>query len=88
MELLYKSCRNDRLIVFYHTRDNEEHIFGLCYFVRPVILNICMHYHTFKVWSFRDTGSFHCPVPRFISRGATQGNKHWQGAMETACIPK
>ena len=29
----------------------------------------------------RDTGSFHCPEPRFISRGAAEGNKHGQGAM-------
>ena len=29
----------------------------------------------------RDIGSFHCP-------GAAEGNKHGQGAMETACIPK
>ena len=33
----------------------------------------------------RDTGSY--PEPRFISRGAAEGNKHGQGAMETACIP-
>ena len=36
----------------------------------------------------KDIGSFHCPKPRFISRGAAEGNKHGQGAMETACIPK
>ena len=36
----------------------------------------------------RDIGSFHCPTPTFISSGAAEGNKHRQGAMETACIPK
>ena len=36
----------------------------------------------------RDIGSFHCPEPRFISRGAAEVNKPGQGAMETACIPK
>ena len=36
----------------------------------------------------RDIGSFHCTKPRFISRGAAEGNKHGQGAMESACIPK
>ena len=36
----------------------------------------------------RDTGSFHCPEPRFISRGAAEGNKHGRGVMDTACIPK
>ena len=36
----------------------------------------------------RDTVSYHCPEPRFISRGAAEGNKHGQGAMETACSPK
>ena len=29
----------------------------------------------------RDIGSFHCPEPRFISRGAAAGNKHGQGLM-------
>ena len=36
----------------------------------------------------RDIDSFHCPEPRFISRGVADGNKPGQGAMETACIPK
>ena len=27
----------------------------------------------------RDIGSSHCPEPRFISRGAGQGNKHGRG---------
>ena len=27
----------------------------------------------------RDKSSFHCPEPRFISRGAADGNKHGQG---------
>ena len=36
----------------------------------------------------RDKGSFLCPEPRFISRGAAKGNKPGQGAMGTACIPK
>ena len=35
----------------------------------------------------RDIGSFHCPEPMFISRGAAEGNKHGLGAMETAYIP-
>ena len=33
-----------------------------------------------------DIGSFHCPEPRFISRGAAKGNKHGRGVMDTACI--
>ena len=36
----------------------------------------------------RDISSFHCPGPMFISRGAAEGNKHGQGAMEIDCIPK
>ena len=36
----------------------------------------------------RDKGNFHCPEPRFISRGAAEGNKHARGIMDTACIPK
>ena len=36
----------------------------------------------------RDIGNFHCPEPRFISRGAAEGNKHGRGVMNTACIPK
>ena len=36
----------------------------------------------------RDKGRFHCPDPMFISRGAIEGIKPGQGAMETACIPK
>ena len=28
-----------------------------------------------------DIGSFHCPEPKFISRGAAEGNKHGQGEM-------
>ena len=36
----------------------------------------------------RDIGSCHCPETTFISRGATNENKHGQGAMETPCIPK
>ena len=32
----------------------------------------------------RDTDSFHCPEPRFISRGAADGNKHERGVMDTA----
>ena len=51
-------------------------------------LTLCMHYYTVKVWLFRDIGSSHCPETRFISRDAAEGNKHGQGAMETACIPK
>ena len=35
----------------------------------------------------RDIGSFHCPKPRFISRGAAKGNKPNQEAMETIFIP-
>ena len=35
-----------------------------------------------------DIGSFHCPEPRFISRGTAEGNKHGRGVMDTACIPK
>ena len=31
----------------------------------------------------RDIGSFHCPEPRFISRGAAEGNKHGRGVMDT-----
>ena len=27
----------------------------------------------------RDIDSFHCPEPRFISRGAVEGNKHGRG---------
>ena len=34
-----------------------------------------------------DIGSFHCPEPMFISRGATQGNKNGQGGMVSACVP-
>ena len=36
----------------------------------------------------RDIGSFHCPEPRFISRGAAEGNKHGRGVIDTAGIPK
>ena len=36
----------------------------------------------------RDIGRFHCPEPRFISRGADEGNKHGRGVMDSACIPK
>ena len=36
----------------------------------------------------RDRGSFHYPETRHISRGAAEGNKHGQGVMETAYIPK
>ena len=36
----------------------------------------------------RDIGSFHCPKPRFISRGGAEGNKLGRGVMNTACIPK
>ena len=36
----------------------------------------------------RDKGSFHCPKPRFISRGGAEGNKLGRGVMNTACIPK
>ena len=36
----------------------------------------------------RDIGSFHCPEPRFISRGGAEGNKLGRGVMNTACIPK
>ena len=36
----------------------------------------------------RDIGSFHYPKPRFISRGAAEGNKHGKGGMVTAYIPK
>ena len=35
----------------------------------------------------RDIGSFHCPEPRFISRGRAEGNKLGRGVMDTACIP-
>ena len=40
-----------------------------------------------KVWLFRDTGSFHCPLPMFISLGYASGNKPGLVAMETAYIP-
>ena len=36
----------------------------------------------------RDIGSFHCPEPRFISRGAAEGNKHGRRVMDAVCIPK
>ena len=36
----------------------------------------------------RDIGSFHCPEPRFISRGAAEGKKHGRRVMDTAYIPK
>ena len=36
----------------------------------------------------RDIGSFHCPEPRFFSRGGAEGNKLGRGVMNTACIPK
>ena len=32
----------------------------------------------------RDIGSFHCPEPRFISRGEAEGNKLGRGVMNTA----
>ena len=32
------------------------------------------------VW---DIGSFHCPEPRFISRGGAEGNKLGRGVMNT-----
>ena len=38
--------------------------------------------------AMRDIGSFHSPEPRFISRGAADGNKHGRGVMDTECIPK
>ena len=31
---------------------------------------------------------FPLPQTRFISRGAAEGNKHGQGGMDTACMPK
>ena len=37
---------------------------------------------------FSDIGSFRYPETRFISRGAAEGNKHGQGVMESAYIPK
>ena len=36
----------------------------------------------------RDIGSFHYPEPRFISRGAAEGNKHGREVMDTPSIPK
>ena len=30
----------------------------------------------------RDIGSFHCPEPRFISRGAAEENNHCRGVMD------
>ena len=36
----------------------------------------------------RDIGSFQIPEPRFISRGAAEGNKSGRGDLETAYIPK
>ena len=36
----------------------------------------------------RDIGSFHCPEPRFISRGEAEGNKHGRGAMDTCLYPE
>ena len=36
----------------------------------------------------RAIGSFCYLVTRFISKGAAEGNKHGQGGMDTACIPK
>ena len=41
---------------------------------------------TVKVWLFRDTCSFHCPLPMFVSLGCASGNKHELGALETAYI--
>ena len=32
----------------------------------------------------RDIGSFHCPEPRFISRGEAEGNKLGRGEMNSA----
>ena len=36
----------------------------------------------------RDIDSFDYPEPMFISRGAAEGNKHEQGVIDTAYIPK
>ena len=36
----------------------------------------------------RVIGSFQSPEPRFISRGAAEGNKHGRGVINTASIPK
>ena len=35
-----------------------------------------------------DTGSFHCPEPMFIFKGAVEGNEHGHGVIVTGCIPK
>ena len=35
----------------------------------------------------RDIGSFQIPEPRFMSRGAAEGNKSGLGDLETAYIP-
>ena len=42
---------------------------------------------TVKVWLFRDIGSFHYPLPMFISLGSASGNKPGLVVMETAYIP-
>ena len=41
-------------------------------------------------WTASPTNGYdgHSPEPRFISRGAAEGNKHLHGGMVTAFIPK
>ena len=36
----------------------------------------------------RDIGNFHCPDPRFIFRGAAEGNKNGRWLIDASCIPK
>ena len=51
-------------------------------------INVLYRYNkTVKVWLFRDTGSIHSFLPRFISLGYASGNKPGLGIMETAYIP-
>ena len=51
-------------------------------------INVLYRYNkTVKVWLFRDMGTIHSPLPRFISLGCFAGNKPGLGVMETAYSP-
>ena len=60
----------------------------ICYTVLCIalVLKTSVEYYTVK--SMRDMGSFHCTEPRFISRGAAEGNTYGLQIMVTACTPK
>ena len=51
-------------------------------------INVLYRYNkTVKVWLFRDTDSFHCPLFMYISLRCASGNNPGLGSMEIAYIP-